>query len=186
MRRLRRSEATLDASRHLLEAELTRRYAQTDGLVSAARAAGMDSAVVAPLAGARSLAIGVRDQGLTLGEQAGSENALSVALHRVIVEALHDPKHKNDWTIQRPVLDLQITEERIAGAARVYNDHAARINVLVGKVPAGAVARILGVHRAPLFEATPVALDIADPDEPGDETVPAGEGAAVWTRSVVP
>lgn len=157
-RSLRRSETNLTASRRLLDVELTRRYEQTDALVAAARAAGLDSAVVAPLAGARSLAVGVRDQGLTLGEQAGAENALSVALHRVIAEATDDPRVKNDWTIQRPVLDLQTTEQRLAGAARVYNDHAAARNALLRGVGKGPIARMLGGRPAPLFEAAHVEL----------------------------
>ncbi|MFF0814984.1 LemA family protein [Rhodococcus sp. NPDC003318] len=168
LRRVRRSEANLTASRRLLDVELTRRYDQTDALVAATRAAGMDSDIVAPLAGARSLALGVRDQGLTLGDQAGSENALSVALHRVIAAATQDPNVKNDWTVGRPVLDLRTTEQRLAGAARVYNDHAGARNALLRGVGTGVIARILGARPAPLFEAAHA--------EPAAEL---GEGAAV-------
>lgn len=172
VRRTRRCEANLTASRNLLDAELSRRYEQTDLLVAAARTAGMDSATVAPLAGARSLAMGVRTQGLTLGEQAGSENALSAALHQVMTEAARDPRIKNDWTVQRPVLDLQVTEQRLAGAARVYNDHAAATNALVRGIATGPIARLIGARAVPLFEAMQLHV-------PTGEPVPLGEGAGV-------
>ncbi|MFE3293723.1 LemA family protein [Rhodococcus sp. NPDC059234] len=160
VRKLRRAEANLTASRRLLEVELGRRYDQVNDLVVAARGANMDSGVLAPLAGARSLALGFREQGMTLGDQAGSENALSVALHRVVLESGNDPKVRNDWAIQRPVLDLQRTEQRLVGAARVYNNSATAMNSLVGGIGTAPIVRIFGARKAPLFEATLAELPV--------------------------
>jgi LemA protein len=151
-RRVRRCSASLTASRALLETEIDRRHAQTETLVAATRVAGVGSAFTGPLAGARSLAIGVRDQGLTLRERAGAENALSVALHAVTNVAATDPTVKNDWAVQRPILDLATTEQRLAGAARVYNDHAAAMNALLRGVTR-APAQLFGALPATLFEA---------------------------------
>jgi LemA protein len=163
-RRLRRFEGNLTASRALLDVELTRRCDQAPELIAAARAAALPSEILAPLVGARSLAVALREQGMSLGEQAGSENALSVALHRLMFEVECNSNVKHDWAIQRPALELKMTEQRIIGAARVYNDSAAAVNRLVRSVPAGLVARLAGGHQVPLFEATVVELPIG----PGD------------------
>ncbi|WP_181762908.1 LemA family protein [Rhodococcus spelaei] len=175
VRRLRRTEANLTASRSLLEVELGRRYEQVNDLVVAARAANMDSSVLAPLAGARSLALGFREQGMTLGDQAGSENALSVALHRVVLETGSDPKVKNDWAIQRPVLELQRTEQRLVGAARVYNSSAAAMNSLSRGIGTAPVARVFGGRPAPMFEATLAELPVELPAELRGEELTDGE-----------
>ncbi|SDD53883.1 LemA protein [Rhodococcus tukisamuensis] len=163
VRRLRRIQASLSASRRLLEVELNRRYELVDALVVAARRADAPSAALAPLAGARSLALGFREQQLTLGEQAGSENALSVALHRVLLEVAEDPAVKNDWSVQRPALEVRNTEQRLVGAARVYNGTATALNTLVRGLPAGPVARAFGGRPVPLFEATAAELHVSAP-----------------------
>ncbi|MFC9924733.1 LemA family protein [Rhodococcus sp. NPDC127527] len=177
VRKLRRAEANLTASRRLLEVELGRRYEQVNDLIVAARAANMDSGVLAPLAGARSLALGFREQGMTLGDQAGSENALSVALHRVVLESGNDPKVRNDWAIQRPVLELQRTEQRLVGAARVYNTSATAMNSLVGGIGTAPVVRVLGARKAPLFEATLAELPAELPAELRGGELTGGEVA---------
>lgn len=175
--RVRRTRTNLAASRGLLEVELERRYEQTGVLVAAARSAGMGSGAVTPLVGARSFVVGVRAAGLTLGEQAGAENALSAALHRVATAA-EDPRFRNDWAVQRPTLDLQVTAQRLVGAARVYNDHAAATNAML-RGRTGPVARLLGVEPAPLFEAAVRGGGVAAP-------APLGEEAGVMARGPAP
>ncbi|MFG1783173.1 LemA family protein [Rhodococcus oryzae] len=157
---MRRFEGNLTASRGLLDVELKRRCDQAPELITAARAAAMPSEILAPLVGARSLAVALREQGMSLGEQAGSENALSVALHRLMFEVECNPNVKHDWAIQRPALELKVTEQRIIGSARVYNDSATAVNRLVRSVPAGFVARLVGGQQVPLFEATVVELPV--------------------------
>lgn len=124
----------------------------------------MPSEILAPLVGARSLAVALREQGMSLGEQAGSENALSVALYRLMLEVECSPNAKHDWAIQRPALELKVTEQRIIGAARVYNDSAAAVNRLVRSVPAGFISGLLGGREVPLFEATVVELPVGPDD----------------------
>ncbi|MFC4604915.1 LemA family protein [Rhodococcus kronopolitis] len=153
VRRLRRTQASLDASRRLLEIELNRRYELAGELVVAARRAGVPTTTLGPLAGARSLALGFREQQLALCEQAGSENALSVALHRVLATVSADSTLRNDWSVQRPALDATTVEQRLAGAVRVYNGVATSMNALVRALPAGPVASAFGGRTAALFEA---------------------------------
>ncbi|MGW4479516.1 LemA family protein [Rhodococcus triatomae] len=181
-RRVRRCTTNLTASLALLETEIERRHEQTETLVVAARAAGLDSSLTGPLAGARSFAIGVRDQGLTLRDRAGAENALSVALHGVTGVAVADPAVKNDWTIQRPVLDLQTTEQRLAGAARVYNDQAATMNGLLHRLPTRPLARMFGATPATLFEAVATESEPRGGDAlpaPADADAKSAEGATL-------
>ncbi|MFD4470193.1 LemA family protein [Rhodococcus sp. NPDC058505] len=157
-RRARRTGANLTGSRHLLEVELGRRYEQTDHLVTVARAAGLDPDAVTPLAGARALALGLRADAAPLADQAAAEDAITAALHRVTAGAAADPQLRNDWTIQRPILELQVTEQRLAGAARVYNDQAAATDTLLRGTGTGPVARALGVRAVSRFEALPIEL----------------------------
>ncbi|MFD4180766.1 LemA family protein [Rhodococcus sp. NPDC058514] len=155
--------------------ELKRRCDQAPELIAAARAAAVPSEILSPLVGARSLAVALREQGMSLGEQAGSENALSVALHRLMFEVECSPNVKHDWAIQRPALELKVTEQRIIGAARVYNDSAAAVNRLVRSIPSGFVTRLVGGCEVPLFEATVVELPVG----PVDALAPADRDAGV-------
>ncbi|MFD1815346.1 LemA family protein [Rhodococcus gannanensis] len=181
-RRVRRCTANLTASLALLETEIDRRHRQAESLVVAARAVGMDSSLTGPVAGARSFAAGMRDQGLTLRDRAGAENALSVALYGVTSVAVADPAVKNDWTVQRPVLDLQTTEQRLSGAARVYNDHAGAMNGLLRGLSTRPFARMFGAAPATLFEAdaAQVASRVTDDvPPPMNEPAASTEGAAL-------
>jgi LemA protein len=123
-RRVRRYRSNTAASRHLVTVELERRYVQLEPFIAAVESSGLDPEAVRQLVGARSWSKAVRDRGLGLPAQAAAENALSAAVHSVLSESDGHPKLKANWAFQGPAGDLEMTEKRIAGAVRVYNDNA--------------------------------------------------------------
>lgn len=168
-------------SMRLLFNELDDRYDLIPALIAASAGAGVDRSRISPVVGARTLAIEMRDQRLALGERAATENALSAALHELI-GVLDGVNH---WPFIRVARELQLREQRIAGAARVYNDIGATINTAVARFPSSVFATLAGVGAVPLFEvppglvapATPQAEDEAPAPQPtadtGSDTVAA-------------
>lgn len=148
VRRLRRLKGNHAASLTLLNLELDRRYEQIPVLVATSAGAGVDRGDLRPVTGARSLAIEVRDRHMSIPERAVAESTLSTAL-RALFTAAGDVHH---WPFRRSVGDLQLTEQRIAGAAHVHNDLGRTINTAVRRFPASLFARIAGLTAVPLFE----------------------------------
>ncbi|QBJ95937.1 LemA family protein [Rhodococcus sp. ABRD24] len=167
VRRLRRTESTARAALALVHVELDRRYEYIPGLVLAsAETVGRD--LVSTVSGARALAMRVREENLDLCQQAGAESALSAALQSLLGTARCYPALRHDWAFVRPAGELELTEERLAGAVRVYNDLARRLNHAVCTPPTSVVARFVGVKPAQLFEATILTVSGAPEDDVAD------------------
>ena len=141
-------------SLRLLFHELDDRYDLVPALIAASAGAGVERERIRPVVGARSLAIGMRDQRLGLTERAGAENALSATLHELI-GGLDEVNH---WPFIRVARELQAREQRIAGAVRVHNDLAGTLNAAIGRFPTSMFAKLAAVGPVVLFEApAPVA-----------------------------
>ncbi|GAB2637103.1 hypothetical protein GCM10027068_15910 [Prescottella soli] len=157
IQRLRRLGSSVDSALALVHVELDRRYEYVPGLVLAAsETVGRD--LVAPVTGARSLAMRVREEDLDLRRQAGAEKALSEALQAVLDTGRRYPQLVHDWAFVRPAHEIEVTEQRLAGAVRVYNEQARSLNRAIRAFPGSLVAPRLGIGKAQLFEATILAL----------------------------
>lgn len=152
-RSLQREASNLDTALRLVHAELDRRYEYVPALVLAA-AETVGSDLVAPVTGARSLAMRVRAENLDLSRQAGAEKALSAALHAVLRSGRRYPQLAHDWAFVRPAHELDVIEQRLAGAVRVYNEQARRLNRERAAFPTSVLATRAGIDEAQLFEAT--------------------------------
>lgn len=140
-RRLDRYRRQTEQSLRLVDVELERRHEQLGPFLSAADAAGLSADLLRQLGGARSWSRAVRDRSLGLPAQAAAENALSAAFHSVLADARERPNTLGNWAFQGPAGELTVTEQRIAGAVRVYNDNAYRLSQAAGAFPASLVAR---------------------------------------------
>ena len=172
LRRLRRAASSVDTSLRLLHAELDRRYEYVPGLVLvAAETVGRD--LVAPVTGARSLAMRVREENLDLRRQAGAEKALSDALQSVLASGRRYPQLAHDWAFARPAHELEVTEQRLAGAVRVYNEQARTLNALRATFPTSVVAGRIDIPEAQLFEATILEVPAPESGAAGPDAVAA-------------
>ncbi len=164
VQRLRTLRLRYRDSLRLLRHELDDRYDLVPTLIAASAGAGVDRALLRPVVGARSLAIEMRDQRLGLPERAAAENTLSAALHDLI-GGLEGVSH---WPFVRAARELQVREQRIAGAVKVFNDIGTTLNDAVGRFPTSLYAKIGAIGPVPLFEAaapaTPPARDATAPD----------------------
>lgn len=166
-RRVRRYRSSTVASRNLVTVELERRYVQLEPFIAAVESSGLDAEPVRQLVGARSWSKAVRDRGLDLPAQAAAENALSAAVHAVLSESDAHPILKSAWAFQGPAGDLAVTEQRIAGAVRVYNDNAYKLAELRTSLPTMPVAKALKVTAPDLFvEHVPLFADAEPQDVP--------------------
>ncbi|MGU3432829.1 hypothetical protein ACNHUS_07395 [Actinomycetes bacterium M1A6_2h] len=150
-RRIKARQDTARAALSLLEVELEHRRAVIPELVRAATDADLDRESINQLVGARSWSTVVQENDFDLPRRASAENALSVALYEVIYSA-----HRANWQFRRPADELDIIEQRIVGAVRVYNTHADAL-VRLSRSPLTALsARLAGVDAPDLF-ADPIA-----------------------------
>ncbi|MFD6855894.1 LemA family protein [Rhodococcus sp. NPDC060090] len=161
IRRLRTLLTRRRDSLRLLLNELDDRYDLIPALIAASAGAGVERSRISPVVGARSLAIAMRDQRLDLPERAATENALSAALHELI-EVCDGANH---WPFIRVARELDTREQRIAGAVRVHNDLAGKLNTQVSRVPTSLFAMLAGVRAVPMFEV-PAALAADTATEP--------------------
>lgn len=159
VRRLGRySEQTVQSLR-LVDVELERRHQQLVPFLEAAEASGLSADAVRQLAGARSWSRAVRERGLGLSAQAAAENALSAAFHAVLAEADASRNVVGNWAFQGPAGELTVTERRIAGAVRVYNDTAYRLSQAIGTLPSSIVAKSRSITAPEPFVETRDVLD---------------------------
>ncbi len=149
--RVRLYKSSTAASRQLVIIELERRYAQLEPFIAAAESSGLNGESVRQLVGARSWSKAVRERGLELPTQAAAENALSAAVHEVFSESDSHPTVKSTWAFQGPAGDLAVTEKRITGAVRVYNDNADKLASLRNSYPTKPVAKAMKVTTPDLF-----------------------------------
>lgn len=166
-RKVRRYRSHTAASRHLVTVELERRHVQLEPFIAAVESSGLDTELVRQLVGARSWAKAVRDRGLGLQAQAAAENALSAAVHAVLSESDTHPKLKSNWAFQGPAGDLEITEKRIAGAVRVYNDNAYKLASVRTSNSTKLMAKVLKVAAPePFVEHVALVADEQSEDVP--------------------
>ncbi len=164
VRGLRRDASNVETSLRLVHTELDRRYEYIPGLIlAAADIVGRD--FIAPVTGARSLAMRIREENLDLSRQAGAEKALTEALQSVLTTGRRYPQLANDWAFVRPAHELDLTEQRLTGAVRVYNDQARNHNRALATFPTNLLGKWSGLAEAPLFEAPLLAVpDTGTPD----------------------
>jgi len=161
IQRLRRLASSVDSALALVHVELDRRYEYVPALVLAASET-VGSDLVAPVSGARSLAMRVREEDLDLRRQAGAEKALSEALHAVLESGRRYPQLAHDWAFVHPAHEIEVTEQRLTGAIRVYNEQARSLNRAIRTFPGTVVAHRLDIGSAQLFEATVLAVPSSD------------------------
>ncbi|WP_415972984.1 LemA family protein [Rhodococcus sp. 077-4] len=159
VRRLDRFSVQTEQSLRLVDVELERRHEQLGRFLTAAEATGLSNELLRQLGGARSWSRAVRDRGLGLQAQAAAENALSAAFHAVLAEAEARRTAVGDWAFQGPAGELNVTERRIAGAVRVYNDNAYRLSQAVGTFPSSLVAKSRSLTAPEPFVETKELLD---------------------------
>jgi LemA protein len=159
VRRLARYRGLAEQSARLVDIELERRYEQLQPFLTAAESADLSGDLLRQLAGARSWSKAVRDRGLGLQAQAAAENALSAAFHAVLDDAEARRSVVGNWAFQGPAGDLTVTEKRIAGAVRVYNDTAYQLSEAVGSFPSSLVAKARSVTAPEPFVETKESLD---------------------------
>jgi LemA protein len=169
VQRLRRLASSVDSALALVHVELDRRYEYVPALVLAASET-VGSDLVAPVTGARSLAMRVREEDLDLRRQAGAEKALSEALHAVLASGRCYPQLAHDWAFVHPAHEIEITEQRLAGAVRVYNEQARNLNRAIRTFPGGVVANRLDIGKSQLFEATILAVPSSEATVDDDVT----------------
>ncbi len=172
VQRLRRAAASVDSALALVHVELDRRYEYVPGLVLAASET-VGSDLVAPVTGARSLAMRVREEKLDLRRQAGAEKALSEALQAVLASGRRYPQLAHDWAFVRPAHELEVTEQRLAGAVRVYNTQARSLNRSIRTFPGTQLAQRLGIAKVQLFQATILAVASSEAPADGGDVVDA-------------
>ncbi|WP_206488835.1 LemA family protein [Rhodococcus sp. KRD162] len=154
VRRLGRYREQTVQSLHLVDVEIERRHAQLVPFLDAAEESGLSADLLLQLSGARSWSKAVRERGLGLQTQAAAENALSAAFHSVLAEADAGRNVLGNWAFQGPAGELIVTERRIAGAVRVYNDTAYRLSQAVGTFPSSIVAKSRSVSAPEPFVET--------------------------------
>ena len=159
LRRLGRYSEQTEQSLRLVEVELDRRHEQLGPFLAAAEATGLSGDLLRQLGGARSWSKAVRDRSLGLQAQAAAENALSAAFHAVLADADARQNALGNWAFQGPAGELNVTERRIAGAVRVYNDNAYRLSQAVGTFPSSLVARSRSLTAPEPFVETKELLD---------------------------
>ncbi|MFI8569317.1 LemA family protein [Rhodococcus sp. NPDC078407] len=158
-RRLSRYSEQTEQSLRLVEVELERRRTLLVPFLEAAEASGLSAEAVRQLGGARSWSMAVRDRKLGLSAQAAAENSLSAAFHAVLTEADAGRNVLGNWAFQGPAGELGVTERRIAGAVRVYNDTAYRLSQAVGTFPSSIVAKSRSMTAPEPFVETREQLD---------------------------
>ncbi len=159
VRRLGRYRVQTEQSLRLVDVELDRRHEQLGPFIAAAEATGLSGDVLRQLGGARSWSRAVRDRSLGLQAQAAAENALSAAFHAVLADADARQNVLGNWEFQGPAGELNVTERRIAGAVRVYNDNAYRLSQAIGTFPSSLVARSRSLTAPEPFVETKELLD---------------------------
>ncbi len=167
VRRLRGIASSVDSALTLVHVELDRRYEYVPALVLAASET-VGSDLVAPVTGARSLAMRVREEDLDLRRQAGAEKALSEALRAVVESGRCYPQLAHDWAFVHPAHEIEVTEQRLAGAVRVYNEQARTLNRAIRAFPGSVVASRFGIGKVQLFEATILAVPSSETAGDGD------------------
>lgn len=165
-RRLRRDRLRAEQSALLIEVELERRYEQLGAFLAAVENTDLDGEQVRHLAGARSWSKAVRERELGFPAQAAAENALSAVLHAVTTEASQRADLLGDWAVHGSARDLAITEQRICGAVRVYNDNAYRLARTVGACPSSIVARLRSTTAPEPFVAAAAAAPSKATEQP--------------------
>lgn len=173
MRRAQKLRTQHRDSLQLLANELDDRYDLVPALIAASAGAGVERSRISPVVGARTLAIAMRDQRLSLGERAAAENTLSATLH----ELIGDPEEGTHWPFIRVARELQNREVRIAGAARVHNDLARDINTTVSRFPSSVFAKLAGVGAVPLFEVAPTPEGVVSVDAGQAAVAEGGEAS---------
>lgn len=159
VRRLGRYSDQTEQSLRLVDVELDRRHEQLGPFLAAAEATGLSADLLRQLGGARSWSKAVRDRSLGLQAQAAAENALSAAFHSVLADADARRNALGNWSFQGPAGELNVTERRIAGAVRVYNDNAYRLSQAIGTFPSSLVARARSLTAPEPFVETKELLD---------------------------
>ncbi len=121
-----------------IDVQLRRRYDLIPNLVETVKGyAAHERELFEHVAAARSQAM----DALKIEDQAQAENAITSGLGRLIAVAEQDPEQKANQNVLALQEELTGTESKIAYARQFYNDQVAKLNTLIQKFPASAIAR---------------------------------------------
>jgi len=145
-----------------IDVQLRRRYDLIPNLIETVKGyAAHEREVFEHVTEARTRAMGATG----VEDQANAENAVTAGLGRLIAVAEAYPDLKANQNFLALQEELIGTESKIAYARQFYNDQVARLNTLIQKFPANAIAGLGHFEPKPFFEIDepvrgPVQVDI--------------------------
>ncbi len=136
-----------------IDVELNRRYDLIPRLVETVRAfAAHERNTLEGVTRMRNQAASLAQQGGTAAQRAQAEDALSAAVHNLIVSVEAYPQlqsNQNFLELQRELVD---TEDRIAAGRRFYNANVRNYNTKVDSFPSNILAGMYKFEKATYFE----------------------------------
>ncbi|MFT4217151.1 MAG: LemA family protein [Micropruina sp.] len=136
-----------------IDVELNRRYDLIPRLVETVRAfAAHERNTLEGVTRMRNQAAALAQQGGTAAQRAQAEDALSAAVHNLIVSVEAYPQlqsNQNFLELQRELVD---TEDRIAAGRRFYNANVRNYNTKVDSFPSNVLAGMYKFEKATYFE----------------------------------
>ncbi len=136
-----------------IDVELNRRYDLIPRLVETVRAyAAHERNTLEGVTRMRNQAAALAQQGGTAAQRAQAEDALSAAVHNLIVSVEAYPQlqsNQNFLELQRELVD---TEDRIAAGRRFYNANVRNYNTKVDSFPSNILAGMFKFEKATYFE----------------------------------
>lgn len=91
-------------------------------------------------------------------QRAQSEEALSGAVHNLLVSVEAYPQLKSDQNFLQLQKELSATEDRIAAGRRYYNANVREYNTKIDSVPANIIASVCKFEKATYFEVNDPAV----------------------------
>src|SRR6476620_1839183 len=150
-----KSRNLIQESWRQVDVELNRRYALIPNLVETVRAyAAHERNTLEDITRLRSQAqqISAQDGALPSQARADVEQALSGAVHNLIVSVEAYPDLKSNQNFLELQRQLAETEDRIAAGRRFYNANVRVYNTKVESVPSNIVANVFHFEKATYFE----------------------------------
>ena len=159
-----KSRNLIQESWRQIDVELNRRYELIPNLVETVRAyAAHERNTLEDITRLRSQAqqISQQDGALPSQQRADVEQALSGAVHNLIVSVEAYPDLKSNQNFLELQKQLTETEDRIAAGRRFYNANVRALNTRVESFPSNLVASTFGFHKEEYFEVEDEAVRTA-------------------------
>jgi len=156
-----KSRNLIQESWRQIDVELNRRYELIPNLVETVRAyAAHERNTLEDITRLRSQAqqISAADGSLPSQERSDVEQALSGAVHNLIVSVEAYPDLKSNQNFLELQKQLAETEDRIAAGRRYYNANVRVYNTKVDSVPSNIIANMFHFEKATYFEVNDAAV----------------------------